>query len=130
MPFFHARVLHGLFLPFFVPEYVVYLYGGLYIETWSDDIFKHYLVLCFQNMKNNIGKQMRRRWKQFQTDLNSTTYLLLLQDAAPHLQKGSSVIFISSVTGYQPPSALAMYGVTKTALLGLTKVLEEFCHDQ
>ncbi|KAG5561302.1 hypothetical protein RHGRI_004363 [Rhododendron griersonianum] len=44
-------------------------------------------------------------------------------DATPHLQKGSSVIFISSITAYQPPASLAMYGVTKTALLGLTKVL-------
>lgn len=38
------------------------------------------------------------------------------------MQKGSSVVFISSIAGYQPPSAMAMYGVTKTALLGLTKV--------
>ncbi|KAF7149751.1 hypothetical protein RHSIM_Rhsim02G0104500 [Rhododendron simsii] len=45
------------------------------------------------------------------------------RDATPHLQKGSSVIFISSITAYQPPSSLAMYGVTKTALLGLTKAL-------
>ncbi|KAL9452077.1 hypothetical protein AB3S75_007972 [Citrus x aurantiifolia] len=46
-----------------------------------------------------------------------------MQDAAPHMQKGSSVVFISSIAGYQPPSAMAMYGVTKTALLGLTKAL-------
>lgn len=45
-----------------------------------------------------------------------------LQDAAPHLQKGSSVVLISSIAGYQPPTSMAMYGVTKTALLGLTKV--------
>jgi len=56
-------------------------------------------------------------------EINVKAAILLLQDAAPHLQKGSSVIFISSVAGYQPPSALAMYGVTKTALLGLTKAL-------
>ena len=48
--------------------------------------------------------------------------ILLLQDAAPHLQKGSSVVIISSITAYQPPATMAMYGVTKTALLGLTKV--------
>ena len=46
----------------------------------------------------------------------------VIQDAAPHLQKGSSVIFISSFGGYQPQPSMAMYGVTKTALLGLTKV--------
>lgn len=46
----------------------------------------------------------------------------LPQDVAPHLQKGSSVVLISSIEGYNPSSLLAMYGVTKTALLGLTKV--------
>jgi len=45
-----------------------------------------------------------------------------MQDAVPHLQKGSSVVIISSIAGYNPPPSLAMYGVTKTALLGLTKV--------
>ncbi|KAG5561303.1 hypothetical protein RHGRI_004363 [Rhododendron griersonianum] len=56
-------------------------------------------------------------------EINVKAAILLLQDATPHLQKGSSVIFISSITAYQPPASLAMYGVTKTALLGLTKVL-------
>lgn len=46
------------------------------------------------------------------------------QEAAPHLQKGSSVILISSIAGYQPQASMAMYGVTKTALFGLTKVLK------
>nr|DAD20361.1 TPA_asm: hypothetical protein HUJ06_021824 [Nelumbo nucifera] len=46
-----------------------------------------------------------------------------LQDVAPHLSKGSSVVLISSIAGYQPPASMAMYGVTKTALLGLTKAL-------
>lgn len=48
--------------------------------------------------------------------------VLLPQDAVPYLQKGSSVVLISSIAGYNPPAAMAMYGVTKTALLGLTKV--------
>ncbi|KAI3456518.1 hypothetical protein Pfo_013181 [Paulownia fortunei] len=56
-------------------------------------------------------------------EINVKTSILLLQVAAPHLQKGSSVVFISSIAGYQPPQGLAMYGVTKTALLGLTKAL-------
>ncbi|KAH9798076.1 Short-chain dehydrogenase/reductase SDRA [Citrus sinensis] len=56
-------------------------------------------------------------------DINVKSSILLLQDAAPHLQKGSSVVLISSIAGYQPQSSMAMYGVTKTALLGLTKAL-------
>ncbi|CAH2071521.1 unnamed protein product [Thlaspi arvense] len=46
-----------------------------------------------------------------------------VQDVAPHLEKGSSVIFITSIAGFQPQGSMAMYGVTKTALLGLTKAL-------
>lgn len=56
-------------------------------------------------------------------DINVKSSILLLQDAASHLQKGSSVVLISSIAGYQPQSSMAMYGVTKTALLGLTKAL-------
>ncbi|KAA0054304.1 tropinone reductase-like 3 [Cucumis melo var. makuwa] len=56
-------------------------------------------------------------------DINVKASVLLLQDVAPHLQRGSSVVLISSIEGYQPSSLLAMYGVTKTALLGLTKAL-------
>ncbi|KAK2992224.1 hypothetical protein RJ640_005711 [Escallonia rubra] len=56
-------------------------------------------------------------------EINVKASILLLQDAAPHLQKGSSVILISSMAAYQPQASMAMYGVTKTALLGLTKAL-------
>ncbi|KAL0012207.1 hypothetical protein SO802_007315 [Lithocarpus litseifolius] len=56
-------------------------------------------------------------------EINVKSSILILQDAAPHLQKGSSVVIISSFTAYQPPATMAMYGVTKTALLGLTKAL-------
>ncbi|KAL5700081.1 hypothetical protein ACHQM5_025578 [Ranunculus cassubicifolius] len=56
-------------------------------------------------------------------EINVKASILLLQDASPHLKKGSSVVFISSIAGYMPPASMAMYGVTKTALLGLTKAL-------
>lgn len=47
----------------------------------------------------------------------------LIQDAAPHLSNDSSVVIVSSIAAYQPPASMAMYGVTKTALLALTKAL-------
>lgn len=56
-------------------------------------------------------------------EINVKSSILILQEAAPHLQKGSSVILISSIAGYQPQASMAMYGVTKTALFGLTKAL-------
>nr|CAB3451845.1 unnamed protein product [Digitaria exilis] len=55
-------------------------------------------------------------------DVNVKASILLLQEAAPHLRKGSSVIIISSIGGYDPKGGVAMYSVTKTALFGLTKV--------
>ncbi|XP_075513812.1 tropinone reductase-like 3 [Primulina tabacum] len=56
-------------------------------------------------------------------EINVKATILLLQDAALHLKKGSSIVFISSIVAFQPPLGLSMYGVTKTALLGLTKAL-------
>nr|ACN36859.1 unknown [Zea mays] len=56
-------------------------------------------------------------------DINVKASILLIQDAAPHLRAGSSVILISSIAGYNPEQGLTMYGVTKTALFGLTKAL-------
>ncbi|MFS7905029.1 putative short-chain dehydrogenase/reductase SDR, NAD(P)-binding domain superfamily [Helianthus anomalus] len=56
-------------------------------------------------------------------EVNIKTSILLLQDASPHLSKCSSIVFISSISAFQPPPGMAMYGVTKTALLGLTKAL-------
>ncbi|KAI5062668.1 hypothetical protein GOP47_0023207 [Adiantum capillus-veneris] len=56
-------------------------------------------------------------------DINVKAGVLLIQEAAPHLAEGGSVILISSVAGYNPQGHLAMYGVTKTALFGLTKAL-------
>ncbi|XP_071689732.1 tropinone reductase-like 3 [Rutidosis leptorrhynchoides] len=56
-------------------------------------------------------------------EINVKTSILLLQEASTHLTKGSSIVFISSISAFEPPAGLAMYGVTKTALLGLTKAL-------
>lgn len=56
-------------------------------------------------------------------DINVKTAILILQEVAPHLKKGSSVVLVSSISGYQPHPSMAMYGVTKTALFGLTKAL-------
>nr|CAD1831668.1 unnamed protein product [Ananas comosus var. bracteatus] len=70
------------------------------------------------NILNTKESVLDKLW-----EINVKATILLLQDAASHLRKGSSVIIISSIAGYQPEASLAMYGVTKTALLGLTKAL-------
>ncbi|CAO2842465.1 unnamed protein product [Amaranthus hypochondriacus] len=56
-------------------------------------------------------------------EVNLKAPVLLIQEAAPHLTKGSAIIFISSITAYKPMPLMGMYGVTKTALHGLTKAL-------
>ncbi|RYR21067.1 hypothetical protein Ahy_B03g066309 [Arachis hypogaea] len=56
------------------------------------------------------------------SEINVKASILLLKDAAPHLHKGSSMVIISSIAGFNPPASMSMYGVTKTALFGLTKV--------
>ncbi|XP_068668670.1 short-chain dehydrogenase/reductase SDRA-like isoform X1 [Aristolochia californica] len=70
------------------------------------------------NILNTKESVLDKLW-----EINIKTSILLLQAAAPYLWKGSSVIFISSIAGYSPQQSMAMYGVTKTALLGLTKAL-------
>ncbi|CAL9170277.1 unnamed protein product [Musa hybrid cultivar] len=56
-------------------------------------------------------------------EINVKSSILILQDASSYLRKGSSIILISSISGYLPQASMAMYGVTKTALFGLTKAL-------
>lgn len=55
--------------------------------------------------------------------INVKSALLLVQKALPLLGEGSSIVFISSYTAYAPPFPISYYGVSKTALLGLTKAL-------
>ncbi|KAF4372610.1 hypothetical protein F8388_027283 [Cannabis sativa] len=44
-------------------------------------------------------------------EVNVKASILVLQDAAPHMTKGSSVVFISSITAFRPDPAVAMYGM-------------------
>lgn len=63
--------------------------------------------------------------KIFDTNVKST--FLLMKDSLPLLKcsKSSSIIIISSIAGYNPFSLLGIYSISKTALLGLTKVTAE-----
>ncbi|KAJ7525798.1 hypothetical protein O6H91_17G067200 [Diphasiastrum complanatum] len=56
-------------------------------------------------------------------EVNVKDGVLIVQEAAPHLSEGSSIVFISSARAYNLQEGIAMYGVTKTALLALTKGL-------
>lgn len=56
-------------------------------------------------------------------DINLKSSFLLLQESLSLLRKSKfpSVIFVSSVSAYKPFNVLGAYGISKTALLGLTQ---------
>ncbi|XP_017016624.1 dehydrogenase/reductase SDR family member 4 [Drosophila kikkawai] len=56
-------------------------------------------------------------------DVNVKSSYLLAKEALPLLrqEKGSSIVFVSSIAGYDAFELLGAYSVSKTALIGLTK---------
>lgn len=59
--------------------------------------------------------------KMFRTNVRAG--LLLSQAFVPLMPSGSSILFVSSIAGFTPEFPISTYGVTKTALFGLTKAL-------
>lgn len=58
-------------------------------------------------------------------DINIVSAVLLAKAAVPHMARGGAVLFVSSYSAFNPAPPIAMYAVSKTALLGLTKALAE-----
>jgi len=60
-------------------------------------------------------------------EINVKAAFLLTKELVPHLskRKGSNIVYISSIAGFQPFAVLGAYSVSKTALLGLTKVVAQ-----
>ncbi|KAF3566806.1 hypothetical protein DY000_02014174 [Brassica cretica] len=98
---------------------------GILFSVWFQKYGKIDILVC--NAAANPSTDPILSTKEAVLDklweINVKSSILLLQDMAPHFEKGSSVIFITSIAGFQPQGSMAMYGVTKTALLGLTKAL-------
>ncbi|XP_055388850.1 uncharacterized protein LOC129617823 [Condylostylus longicornis] len=59
--------------------------------------------------------------KLFEVNVKATFFLIA--EAQNFLTDGASILIISSYLAFNPSSPIGIYGVTKTALLGLTKVL-------
>lgn len=75
----------------------------------------------------HIGKMLdcsKEVWKKI-FDVNLTAVFLLVKLIVPHMERrgGGSIVLVSSFGGYNPSTAVGPYCVSKTALLGLTKVL-------
>ncbi|KAL7637882.1 UNVERIFIED_CONTAM: hypothetical protein RMT77_011494 [Armadillidium vulgare] len=60
-------------------------------------------------------------------EVNLKNALQITQEVVPHMQKrnGGSIVYVSSIAGFQPFPLLGAYSVSKTALLGLTKTLSQ-----
>jgi dehydrogenase/reductase SDR family protein 4 len=58
-------------------------------------------------------------------DINYFSVFFLIKEALPYLRKqpGSSIVIVSSYTGYEMDRMIGHYALTKTALLGLVKNL-------
>lgn len=72
----------------------------------------------------NIMDSTEEVWDKI-LSVNVKSAFLMTKLVVPHMVKrgGGNVVFVSSVAGYQPMQALGPYSVSKTALLGLTRVL-------
>ena len=62
-------------------------------------------------------------------DVNVKSAYLLAKEVKPYIiqRGGGSIVFISSIGGYQPFDLLGAYSVSKTALFGLTKAASLEC---
>ncbi|XP_041032695.1 dehydrogenase/reductase SDR family member 4-like [Carcharodon carcharias] len=60
-------------------------------------------------------------------EINVKAALLLTKLVVPHMEQqgGGSIVLVGSVSGYQPFPAIGPYSISKTALLGLNKVLAD-----
>ena len=58
-------------------------------------------------------------------EINVRSPIILTKEVAKHLKPGSSIVYISSYTAFNPAPPIPMYAISKTALLGLTKALAE-----
>ncbi|KAK9863693.1 hypothetical protein WJX84_004787 [Apatococcus fuscideae] len=72
-----------------------------------------------------IGLGIAIRLGQEGAKINVRSPIMLTREVVPHLRPGSSIVYISSYTAFNPTPPIPMYAVSKTALLGLTKALAE-----
>ncbi|BFZ19388.1 hypothetical protein BsWGS_22426 [Bradybaena similaris] len=58
-------------------------------------------------------------------DINVKSSFMLCQEVVPEIEKrgGGSLVLVSSIAGFVPFESIGVYSITKTALLGIVKVL-------
>ncbi|XP_043932026.1 dehydrogenase/reductase SDR family member 4-like [Protopterus annectens] len=96
-------------------------YGGIdiFVSNAATNPFVGNMLDCSKETWNKI------------LDVNLTAVFLLIKLTVLHMEKrgGGAIVLISSIAGYNSTLGVGPYCVSKTALLGLTKVLaSEFGH--
>ncbi|CAH0398752.1 unnamed protein product [Chilo suppressalis] len=92
---------------------------------------KKYIHLYYVKEGTTVEQMSEEAWDKI-FDVNVKSSWLLTKEAYPELIKrgGGNIVFVSSIAAYNPIFPLGPYGVSKTALLGLTKALAaELVHD-
>jgi len=79
-------------------------------------------VACNPVMGGMVDVTDEKAWDKI-FDLNLKAAFFLAKDCIAHMKKGASIVFISSYGAYNPSELLGAYSVSKTALVGLTKVM-------
>lgn len=58
-------------------------------------------------------------------DVNVKSYWNLIKLASPHLNINASIVFVSSIGGFQPSPPAGLYGVSKMAVVALGRALSQ-----
>ncbi|XP_075425115.1 dehydrogenase/reductase SDR family member 4-like isoform X2 [Ascaphus truei] len=97
------------------------------VETALQRYGKINILICNAAVNPNVGPLLETTEEMWDKVLgvNVTSYFLMAKLVVPHMQKqgGGSIILCSSMAAFIPHQYFGPYCVSKTALLGLTKVL-------
>ncbi|MEE6504588.1 hypothetical protein FKM82_005255 [Ascaphus truei] len=97
------------------------------VETALQRYGKINILICNAAVNPNVGPLLETTeeiWDKV-FGVNVVSHFLMVKLVVPHIQKegGGSIIICSSLGGYRPHKLFGPYCVSKTAQLGLTKVL-------
>ncbi|CAD5213624.1 unnamed protein product [Bursaphelenchus xylophilus] len=87
------------------------------------------ILVCNHGISPYVGNLMdipEDTWDRM-FEVNCRSIFLLTQKAAHYLKEagGGAIVYTASVAGYKPQPKLALYGVTKTVLLAMTKAFAQ-----
>eukprot|EP01017_Pseudomicrothorax_dubius_P001597 TRINITY_DN0_c563_g1_i2.p1 TRINITY_DN0_c563_g1~~TRINITY_DN0_c563_g1_i2.p1 ORF type:complete len:191 (-),score=59.79 TRINITY_DN0_c563_g1_i2:60-632(-) len=65
-------------------------------------------------------------------DVNVRSAFFMVKECYPHMQgrEGANILIVSSITGYDHDPRVGIYSLTKTTLIGLTKLLAKELYEE